>query len=92
VSAPTQAPAPAPAAVQLVYNAQQASERIGLDERGAPIKSARWLLDEARGGRIPCTRLGDTYCWSERNLLDLLAQNYCDPAKGGRKPASTRAT
>lgn len=78
---------PSAAASQLVYTAEQASRRLGRDGDGEPIKSARWLLDEARAGRIPCTRLGGTWCWSEANLRDLVAENYCDPNNYGRKRA-----
>jgi hypothetical protein len=69
----------------LLYTAEQASERLGCDANGKPIKSARWLLDEARAGRIPYTRIGKTPCWSEQNLADLIAGNYRDPARGGRQ-------
>lgn len=74
----------------LIYTADQASQRLGLRGDGKPIKTARWLLDEARAGRIPCTRLGKTPCFSEQNLRDLIAGNFCDPSDYGRKARSRR--
>jgi hypothetical protein len=70
----------------LLYTAEQAAERLGTDEHGRPIKSARWLLDMARAGRIPYTRVGKTLCFSERNLRDLV--------EGGQvaAPNAARAT
>lgn len=91
MSAPTVDAAVAPDASapppQLIYTAQQAAVRLGVDDEGHPIKSARWLSDEARAGRIPCRRIGGTLCWSEQDLRDLVEANYCDPADYGRKPA-----
>jgi hypothetical protein len=71
---------------QLLYTAQQAAERLGADESGRPIKSARWLLDMARAGRIPYTRIGKTLCFSERNLLDLVEGGHV-PAPNARRAA-----
>lgn len=66
-------------AAPLVYTAEQAALRLGRDADGNPIKSARWLLDRAREGRIPYTRIGKTPCWSERDLLDLVEKGYIAP-------------
>ena len=63
----------------LLLTAEQASRRLGTDEHGRPIKSARWLLDRAREGRIPFTRIGKTPCWSEQNLRDLVEKGYVAP-------------
>jgi hypothetical protein len=70
----------------LIYTAQQAAERLGTDEHGRPIKSARWLLDMARTGRISYTRVGKTPCFSERDLLALVESGHV-PAPNARSAA-----
>jgi hypothetical protein len=70
-----------PAARPPFLNADAASRFLG------GVKSARWLKDEARAGRIKAHRLGQTYFWTEQILLELVAENFCDPGNYGRKPS-----
>lgn len=69
----------------LIYNPAQASVRLGCDENGQPIKTENWLKTQARAGKIPCTRLGKTICFSEQNLRDLIAQESRDAGRKKRR-------
>ena len=59
----------------LLYDAEQAIERLGLKGR----KSPHWLKDQARAQRIPVTRVGKTQMWSPQNLLDIVVLLSCEP-------------
>jgi hypothetical protein len=69
----------------LIYDPAQASKRLGCDANGRPIKTANWLKTQARAGTIPHTRIGKTICFSEQNLVDLVAQESREVGSGGRK-------
>jgi hypothetical protein len=76
----TEAPAP------LLYTAEQAALRLGVDDDGHPIISARWLARAAGAGEIPHTRIGKRFIrFSEADLMALIERNACDPSNGGRK-------
>jgi hypothetical protein len=62
---------------QLLYSKEQAAERLG------GIVTAYWLRRNAAARRIPCTYVGKRLAFSEKNLLDLIAQFDETPA---RKP------
>lgn len=61
-------------------DANAASEYIG------GIKTARWLKDEARAGRIRHYRIGQTIAFDEADLDEYVASNFYDPANYGRGP------
>lgn len=66
----------------LLYTAEQASQRLGVDDDGKPLVSAYWLKRKAGKGLIPHTRLGKSAVWSEQDLADLVEQRR----KVGPKP------
>lgn len=79
--------APAEAEIEpMAFDAVQASKRLGCDKNGEPLKSARWLLDQARAGLIPHRKLGKTLCFAQADLDWLLASSFCDPDNYGRSP------
>ena len=67
----------APPEEPLVYTPEEAAKVVR-------VKTAYWLLSNARAGRIPHTRIGKTICFTRQNLVDLVEQGYCDPKRGGR--------
>ena len=66
----------------LIFTPEEAALRVG--------KSAAWLKREAGKRAIPCTRLGRTVSFSEKNLRDLVDGGYCEPAS--KKSGSRRRT
>ncbi|HZU54839.1 MAG TPA: hypothetical protein VFA06_03115 [Actinocrinis sp.] len=64
---------------QLLYDAEQASARLGLDSKGKPLVSAYWLKRKAAARLIPCTSIGASARWSEQQLLDLIEQRSKGP-------------
>lgn len=69
----------------LLYTAEQASARLGVDGDGKPIVSAYWLKRRAARGLIPCTYVGKSPSWSEQDLLDLLDQRRKVPRSPSRR-------
>lgn len=72
------------AASPLLYDAEQASARLGTDSSGRPMVSAYWLRRKAAKGLIPCTYFGQSPRWSERDLLDLIEQRRQTPRGPGK--------
>lgn len=70
----------------LLYTAEQASVRLGTDGNGKPIVTANWLKRRAAKGLIPCTYLGRSPSWSQKDLDDLLEQRRKTPRAPGRRP------
>jgi hypothetical protein len=66
------------------YTPEQAAPRLGVDQHGRPIKSANWLKDQVRRERIPCTRLGKTITFSERDLAEIV-EVLRSPARNKRR-------
>jgi len=77
------------AGVQLLYTAEQAAKRLGVDGRGRPIVSAFWLERRAAARAIPCRYLGTgkrrRLAFSEADLHALVEQFRSDPATHGRQ-------
>lgn len=71
-------------AAPLLYDAEQASKRLGAGSNGKPLVSAYWLRRKAAARRIPCTYLGKSPRWSEQDLLDLIEQRRQVPPPVGR--------
>lgn len=69
---------------QLLFDAEQASARLGVDSNGRPLVSAYWLRRKAAARRIPCTYLGKSARWSEQDLLDLIEQRRQVPPAVGK--------
>lgn len=65
----------------LLYDAAAALERLGLKGR----KSEYWLKQQAREQRIPCTRIGKTLMWSDRDLVDIVALLRSEPRNKFRR-------
>lgn len=65
----------------LLFDAEQTIERLGL----VGEKSAYWLNQQARLQRIPCTMVGRTRKWSERDMADIVALFRVEPKNRFRK-------
>lgn len=50
------------------------------------VKTPRWFKDQARAGLIKAYQLGQTWCFDQADLDELIANSFCDPANYGRKP------
>ena len=65
----------------LLFDAEQTLERLGLVEE----KSVYWLNQQARLQRIPCTMVGRTRKWSERDMAEIVELFRCPPRNKFRK-------
>jgi hypothetical protein len=71
----------ADAATPLLFDAEQTLARLGLTDE----KSVYWLNEQARLQRIPCTMVGRTRKWSERDMADIITLFRVEPKNRFRK-------
>lgn len=76
-------PEPEPSGQPLVYSPVRASAQLD------GIKTPQWLVEKARAGKIPHTRLGQTICFTPKNLSDLLESGFPKPRRSRRAAKST---
>jgi hypothetical protein len=71
---------------QRLYTAEEAAEFF-------PDKTANWLKTQARQGKIPCTRIGRTYSWTDADISEIIAAGRQRPVPvlAARTPARKRA-
>jgi hypothetical protein len=59
-------------------DANGASEYVG------GVKTPRWFKDQGRAGLIKAYQIGQTWCFDEADLDELIENSFCDPANYGR--------
>jgi hypothetical protein len=87
---PSQAAAPPPPPAELAHAADQAAAIIGGSCKGS------WLKQQARDRKIPYTRIGGSYHFTDEQLAEIIrifevpARRSAAPAPASRAPSATR--